>query len=311
MFYSVIIPIYNGSHFIAPLCASLSGQEDPGADYEIIIIDNGSTDDSLAILKSESESMSHLRIFTFTEQQSSYAARNYGVMHSLGDVLVFTDVDCRPQPDWLLRLGQACHGYKADFLIAGSIKIYSAGEDFNYYEWFDYCSFLKQELYSREKSGATANLAVTRRAYDRVAGFAPIVSGGDKDFCRRVMALGDVTFKYQPAACILHPARSSAGEIRKKLYRLGQGHALANFRNRSAASRLAYLGKQLLYLFIQPNNLRIIRETFRKKGIFNFWSLGFAFVTLKLGFYSRRTLLVNYLSLIFTHNPSSCRSKKF
>jgi len=300
MLLSVIIPNYNGAPFIESLCRSLAAQTLLIKEYEIIFVDNGSTDESLSLIKGHCSSLPNLRIISYTEKQSSYAARNYGVSHSQGEVLVFTDVDCRPQDDWLACISETVKKQSGSFLITGPVNLFPAGESFNYYEWYDYCTSLDQEAYSRSQFGATANLVVSRNAFERVKGFAPIISGGDYDFCRRIMMLSDVEFIYQPKAFVLHPARSTADEIKKKAYRVGQGNAELNYHSRASSYRFTYLLKNFVGLIIQPNQLKIIIYTSKHKKLV--WTLCFFFVAFKMGFYARKSLLLNYLRLIFKKN---------
>ncbi len=300
MLLSIIIPNYNGVPFIESLCRSLVAQTLPSKEYEIIFVDNGSTDESLTLIEGHCNILPNLRVISYTGQQSSYAARNYGVIHSQGKVLVFTDVDCQPDTDWLLRIKETCRICPHDFLMTGKVKLFPTVESFNYYEWYDYCSSLNQEAYSRQQSGATANLIVPRHTFERVSGFAPVISGGDHDFCRRIMMLSDVEFIYQPKVCVLHPARATADEIKKKVYRTGQGLAELNYHSRAPSYRFNYLLKNFAGLIIQSNQWKIIIRTLKHKEWL--WTLGFLSVAFQMGFYARKNLLLNYLRLIFKKN---------
>ena len=297
MFLSVIVPNYNGATFIDHFCQCLVSQTLASNQYEIIIVDNGSTDDSMDVFEKYKDELPNMRMLSYTEQQSSYAARNYGVGQSSGDVLVFTDVDCRPDSHWLFLVSKISDRYSEHFLLVGSVKLFPVGDTFNYYEWYDYLASLNQEFYSRQQTGATANLAVSRKAYERVGGFIPVISGGDRDFCRRVMQLGNVKFIYEPDVFVMHPARATVEDIKKKAYRVGQGHAELNFKGRSFSYRISYLLKNIFGLFLQSNQWKIIFRSFRKKEVTRSWLFVFALVALHMGFYARKNLLQSYLRL--------------
>ena len=84
---SAIIPVYNGSQYLAATLDSVLAQTYPL--HEIIVIDDGSTDDSPAILRSYGD---RLRV-TRQENQGVAAARNAGLRLASGDVITFIDQD--------------------------------------------------------------------------------------------------------------------------------------------------------------------------------------------------------------------------
>ena len=111
---SVIIPVYNGSRYLATTLESVLAQSYPL--HEIIVIDDGSTDSSPDILRSYGE---RLRV-TRQENQGVAPARNAGLLQVTGDVITFIDQDdlwpagrtealvgaLQSNPDALLAVGQ-------------------------------------------------------------------------------------------------------------------------------------------------------------------------------------------------------------
>jgi glycosyltransferase involved in cell wall biosynthesis len=84
---SVIIPVYNGSKYLATTLETVLGQSYPL--HEIIVIDDGSTDSSPAILRGYGE---RLRV-TRQSNQGVAAARNVGLQQVSGDLVAFIDQD--------------------------------------------------------------------------------------------------------------------------------------------------------------------------------------------------------------------------
>ena len=79
---SVIVPVYNSGKYLERCVKALLNQDYPKSDYELIFIDNGSTDDSVAIMKG------HPELRTLSEKSpGSYAARNRGITQAKGDIL--------------------------------------------------------------------------------------------------------------------------------------------------------------------------------------------------------------------------------
>lgn len=87
---SIIIPVYNASRYLSATLDSVLGQE--GVDFEVIAVDDGSTDESPAILASYAGRDSRLRVIT-QENAGVSAARNAGIDASGGGYLCFVDAD--------------------------------------------------------------------------------------------------------------------------------------------------------------------------------------------------------------------------
>lgn len=96
---SVIIPMYNAGKNILPLLQSLNTQS--YRDFEVIIVDDGSTDSSRAIIEANKK----LLIFPVTlvaqENAGPAKARNVGVKNASGEIIIFLDSDCITPPNWI------------------------------------------------------------------------------------------------------------------------------------------------------------------------------------------------------------------
>jgi len=100
---SVIIPAYNSERHIAACLEALLGQEYPPVYYEILVVDDGSTDCTEAVVARYQNASIRLRYFKQANQGPA-AARNLGARHAAGEILLFTDSDCVPEPDWLAQM---------------------------------------------------------------------------------------------------------------------------------------------------------------------------------------------------------------
>jgi len=89
---SVIIPAYNAAKYLNRCIESVANQDLPYDCYEAIVINDGSTDNSIEILDSLCEKYSFLRYITI-KNQGVGCARNRGVIESKGDYLLFLDAD--------------------------------------------------------------------------------------------------------------------------------------------------------------------------------------------------------------------------
>jgi glycosyltransferase involved in cell wall biosynthesis len=96
MRFSIIIPAYNEGDFVGDCLKSLTSSNFPKNEFEVIVVDNGSTDATTSIV----QSFEDVSLYSFPEGKVG-AVRNFGVQHSRGELLVFIDADCLVDTDWL------------------------------------------------------------------------------------------------------------------------------------------------------------------------------------------------------------------
>ena len=115
---SVIIPVYNTGDRLSRCLDSILGQHYQY--WELILVDDGSTDDSSKICDSYSSSDSRIKTFHRTNAGVS-AARNFGIAHSDGEWICFVDSDDWLDPDYLndfiIRIGEG-----SDLILQGYVK---------------------------------------------------------------------------------------------------------------------------------------------------------------------------------------------
>jgi glycosyltransferase involved in cell wall biosynthesis len=223
-FVSVVIPVYNDPGGLQQTVASLVEQTYPSSRYEIVVVDNDSTDDTLAVARSAADAHPDLvRVERETDVQSSYAARNTGIETSDGELLAFVDADVIAEPDWLetgvssMREHDAAYaGCRVDVegsesTLAGQYDVHTGFPVEEYVEEFDFAP--------------TCALFVERDLVCEVGTFdGELFSGGDVEFGNRVAASGR-TLHYVPAARVVHPARTSLRSLLGKYVRVGRGIA--------------------------------------------------------------------------------------
>jgi Glycosyltransferases, probably involved in cell wall biogenesis len=99
-YVSVIVPAYNAARTIAECLDSILAVRYPSENFELIVVDNASTDQTGAILRSYDQ-----KIKTFQElKRGPAAARNKGLQNASGKIIAFTDADCVVEKDWLQNL---------------------------------------------------------------------------------------------------------------------------------------------------------------------------------------------------------------
>lgn len=99
---SVIVPVYNGSVTIIRCLDALAAQTVAPQAYEIIVVNDGSIDETAATVVAWANAHPQLCCRLVEQKnQGPAAARNHGAAEAQSDLLLFTDADCSPRPDWI------------------------------------------------------------------------------------------------------------------------------------------------------------------------------------------------------------------
>lgn len=222
---SVIIPIYNGEADLPDLLACLRAQTYPLDRVEFLLVDNNSRDRTAQILQTASLSDPTFRPLSETQIQSSYAARNTGIRHATGEILAFTDADCRPRPTWLENL---VHPFEdaAVGLVAGGIQALPGKTLLE--RFAD-----RQETLSQNHTlahpfcpfGQTANLAIRKAAIHQIGLFrSHLTTGGDADLCWRILRQTTWELRSADTAIVRHRHRATLAELRSQWRRYGRSN---------------------------------------------------------------------------------------
>ena len=102
---SVIVPAYQAEDTIDRCLAALAQQTVPRARYEVLVVDDGSSDGTPA----RAQAHAGVRLLRQAHRGPA-AARNLGVEQARGEIVLFTDADCEPLPDWIERMVAALDG---------------------------------------------------------------------------------------------------------------------------------------------------------------------------------------------------------
>ncbi|MEO0350062.1 MAG: glycosyltransferase family 2 protein [Cyanobacteria bacterium P01_A01_bin.15] len=240
-FVTIIIPVYNDLRRLQHCLTLLESQTYPKHRYEVIVVDNNSTDN----LRSTVEQFSQAR-YIFEATPGSYCARNKGLTMAQGDIIGFTDSDCAPALNWIEKGAAHIGNHPNCGFVAGCINFsFQNPSSPTPAELYDSLHFLQQEKYVKDAHfGATANLFTTPQVLAAVGPFnAALKSGGDREWGERVYAAGYPQI-YGADVAISHPARTDFEELSKKLRRVYEGNFKKN--NKAKTPPLPFL-KEVLF----------------------------------------------------------------
>ena len=146
---SVVIPVYNGERYLSFCLESVTHQN--YSDYEIIIVDNNSTDKTKDIINLFQKDDSRIR-YIFEKERSRGAARNAGITEAKGEIIAMTDSDCVAPRDWLENIikpiinegEDIVMGFEEDIIKNFWTKIIQEQQQnhFELYRYGDYIRFL-------------------------------------------------------------------------------------------------------------------------------------------------------------------------
>jgi glycosyltransferase involved in cell wall biosynthesis len=192
---SIIIPARNAAATLPATLAALAAQDDPPR-HEVIVVDDGSTDGTQALAQ---DAATAVRLLATAGGVGPGAARNIGAAAAQAPLLVFTDADCEPEPDWLARIVRAAR--QAD-LVQGKV-LPPPGVPVGPFDRF-VAVVSEYGLYQ------TANLAIARDLFERAGRFRPIVRpkrskelGEDAWLAWRARRLG-ARVLFEPGAVVRH-----------------------------------------------------------------------------------------------------------
>ena len=255
-FVSVIIPVFNDSARLKSCLQALEVQTYPQNSYEVIVINNNSTEDIGAIVTEFKQVK-----FDLETKPGSYAARNKGIFIAKGDILAFTDSDCLPNFNWIEEGVRSLLSTDNCGLVGGKIEFYFKDrENPTAAELYDSHNSLQQQNYIEEKKyAATANMFTFKHIVEKIGLFdSDLKSGGDCEWGTRVFDAG-YKLLYSENIIVKHPARSFHN-LASKVVRITEGHFI--LQKQFKIPILSFFKE--LYLDFKPSMRFVIKTIYNK-----------------------------------------------
>lgn len=197
---SVIVPFYNTGKKIERCITSLLNQSYPKSQYEVIFVDDGSTDDSAEIV-SKFKRVKLVR----QKHRGPAVARNLGVKNSKGQIILFTDADCIPDKKWIKNMVEP---FKDEEVIGVSGTYRTFNKDSLVARFAGYeIEERHKKLEKQEQIDfiGTFSAAFRKNIFLKSKGFDesfPTASGEDPELSFRLEKFGKMVF--QPKAFVHH-----------------------------------------------------------------------------------------------------------
>jgi GT2 family glycosyltransferase len=238
------MPTYNRANCLKERLGALLDQHYPPDQYELIVVDDASTDETTVLLKHwEATHGGRMRVLRQERNRGPAAARNRGVAEARGVLIAFTDDDCVVTPDWLEQI--QC-GYREPGIVGVGGEVLPLATDSPIRCYFARYSTIAQPA---TRQGQilyliTANASFRRDILLQVGGFdetLAIAGGEDPDLCLRLGQLG-YRFGYNPRAIVYHDYASSLSAFLHTFRNYGEGTAFNELRHRDVFSGHHVLG---------------------------------------------------------------------
>jgi cellulose synthase/poly-beta-1,6-N-acetylglucosamine synthase-like glycosyltransferase len=216
---SVIVPFRNEEENIASVYSSLVNQNYPKEKYQIIFVNDSSTDNSLIILNKIAAS-SNVFIYNVPDDYLLRAhkkrAISYGIEKSKGEIIVTTDADCRHTKDWLRSMLKFMD--KNTAFVSGPVKF---GNAKNLFEKIQKVEFAGLVITGAGLIGVNypvicngANIAYRKKVFREVGGFSnqlKLSSGDDELLMQKIFRNSDykIKFAYDKNAIVVTSANKS------------------------------------------------------------------------------------------------------
>ena len=216
---SIIIPVYNDPDGLDDTLSSLVIQDYPNDELEIIVVDNGSGDLTLEIAKNfERKYPKIINVEVEDQIQGSYAARNMGIKHAKGDILIFIDSNITVYQDYVSRVVQKFKNSSVDYLGC-NVKMLkrekTIASKYNFLNGFNIKKAIENDHYT-----PTCNLSIKKRIINELGVFDErLEGGGDFEFGQRVYERG-FELGYANEIILHHPTRHTYLSLIKKAQRV-------------------------------------------------------------------------------------------
>jgi glycosyltransferase involved in cell wall biosynthesis len=218
---SVVVPVYNGGATLAACLRSLKTQSLPRSEYEIIVVDDGSRDNSVRIAREAG-----VRVIT-QRNAGAPAARNTGVRFARGTWIAFTDSDCVASRGWLEALITAAHSQPGSIGAAGkTLGLDSRTPAARFVDLMGGLDAQRYLLHPAYPFAPTANVLYRRSYLLAVDGFDVRFATYDAcDLHTRLRKHFNGPFPYEARALILHRHRVSWRAYWRQQFFYGVGYA--------------------------------------------------------------------------------------
>jgi glycosyltransferase involved in cell wall biosynthesis len=251
---SVVVPTMNRAQLLSGCLQSLLSQDYSKHLYEIVVIDDGSSDETPAVVESLSRRTATPRILYSRQSHAGInAARNKGIELASGDVIFFFDDDELAPQDHLSRVASRLSEDQRIDGVGGAYRQWGTPP----YPICGRCD-LGADFLAGHKAGQVpslpgGNMALRRQAFRRMGLFDEDLVSGSGDETEWFLRASELRFMYDPSMFVWH-RRDHFPLMQMVLKGFNQGLAMQRFRSKVGFPRKSSLGqvvRPLVHAFVR------------------------------------------------------------
>lgn len=222
-FVTIIVPALNCAEDVHGFAEAMRQQDYPADHFEIIVVDNGSSDDTFE--RARAAGMIALK----REEKGRARALNTGIKAARGEFILTTDLSCRAEPYWIRAVVETFAAHPEAGCVAGEIKLLRAtdGAVIDFQERSNYMSpllALNRTHLPFMPFADGANASFRKRVFDEIGGFEEsFVKAADVEICYRMFVLTDYTLVFNRSALMWEPGEPSLRALLHQRFRMGIG----------------------------------------------------------------------------------------
>jgi len=298
---SVVIPAYNAQPTIRACLSALMAQTFSES-YEVIVVDDGSTDPTPDIIAKEFPTVKLMR----QKNAGPAAARNNGAKAAAGELVFFTDADCRPMSDWIDRM---IRPFKANPAVAGVKGVYRTEQTqlaarFVQVEYEDKYDLMRKDEFIDFID--TYSAGFRKDVFNSMGGYDcsfPVACSEDAEFSFRLANRG-YKMVFVPGAIVYHIHPDTFTSYIRKKFKFAYWRMLAVKRNPNKLVKDSHTPQVMkMQLLLSPVVLLLAAiSPFADWGKSAFWLSALLYLVLSLPFIvkaSRKDLVVGLISPVY------------
>ena len=225
---SVIVATYNRRHELEELFGSFKQQTLPPDQFEVVIVDDGSTDGTGKFIEEMKATLSFTIQYHFQKNKGPGYARTAGMEKANGKIFIFIDSDCIAPPHYLQSIADAFEKNKIDAFGGPdrSAETFSAWDKAVNYTMTSFLTTGGLRGSSEKKLARyyprSFNMGLRREIFEEIGGFGSIYHyGEDIEFSHRIIKSG-ARVEYIDDAYVYHKRRSTPSAFAKQVFKMGK-----------------------------------------------------------------------------------------